>query len=653
MRTLLSCFVIILITAAAALAFWSGTATDQYISYDDNLLGWYTRMAVTSDGTIHVVWNEKVVSYPTQQEIHYSSSSDNGRNWSAIGADIIISYDDGVNAENGSGIAVDPNDNIYVVWGEEDLSFNEIHYSISTDGGNTWSGQTADQILSMAGGNNAFNPDIAVDSNGDIHVVWNQVYGTGVSEIHYSRSIDGGQTWSSQTAETIVSFPDGSPSSYADIEVGPNDELYVMWKEDDDVVTTHDALNISISTDGGNTWSGTNGDTPITLPFRIILYPQIITDRDNHRLHAVWKGTQDTGSPFHYEVYYTGSNDGGTTWTGLTQEITVSCDDGNGANIPNLGSDSRGNVIVVWDEDHLTGDNEIHISVSPDGGNYWSGARQDAIISFPDGRPAYRPFVVACIDDTLHVTWNEGTINNYYQIHYSRGDAIPDFTVQLTYNYGSPVPAGGGFINFDVFLQNNEATLQNFDLWIEIPPQVTPPGVPNRNLTFPSGFAITRPDMNWPIPAGWPAGNYDMVWFIGDLSTLTAWARDSFPFEKSSDDDGSGYALWEVEGDPLDQLFEGVDTDESAVVSEFALLGAYPNPFNPTTTISYRLDEANLVMLTVYDLTGSEVATIVDGYRDAGAHEVNFDASGLASGVYVYRLTSGEMTASSKMVLMK
>ncbi len=263
-------------------------------------------------------------------------------------------------------------------------------------------------------------------------------------------------------------------------------------------------------------------------------------------------------------------------------------------------------------------------------------------------------------DITFYFAGNGANNNGFNTLDYIytdtytvSGSTNPNFTVTLTYNFGSPVPAGGGAINFDVFLQNNEATSQNFDLWIEIPPQITPPGVPNRNLTFPSGFSITRPDMNWPIPAGWPAGNYQMVWSVGELATTTAWATDSFPFVKSADDDGSGYALWEVDGDPLDQLFEDIDYGESVMVSEFALLGSYPNPFNPTTTINYTLDNSDLVKLSIYDLSGREIATLVDGYRDAGAHEVNFDASGLASGVYIYRLTSGQRTVSNKMVLTK
>jgi hypothetical protein len=59
------------------------------------------------------------------------------------------------------------------------------------------------------------------------------------------------------------------------------------------------------------------------------------------------------------------------------------------------------------------------------------------------------------------------------------------------------------------------------------------------------------------------------------------------------------------------------------------------------------------VELAVYDLTGSLVTTLVDGYRSAGTHEVTFDAAGLVSGVYIYRLESGSNTAAGKMILMK
>jgi M6 family metalloprotease-like protein len=86
---------------------------------------------------------------------------------------------------------------------------------------------------------------------------------------------------------------------------------------------------------------------------------------------------------------------------------------------------------------------------------------------------------------------------------------------------------------------------------------------------------------------------------------------------------------------------------------EYSLHQNYPNPFNPSTTIKYQIPGDGYVVVKVYNILGGEVATLVHGYRTAGSYEVHFDASTLPSGIYVYRLTSGEYTEIRKMSLMK
>ncbi|MCX6640319.1 MAG: T9SS type A sorting domain-containing protein [bacterium] len=78
-----------------------------------------------------------------------------------------------------------------------------------------------------------------------------------------------------------------------------------------------------------------------------------------------------------------------------------------------------------------------------------------------------------------------------------------------------------------------------------------------------------------------------------------------------------------------------------------------PNPFNASTTISYELRTASFVSLQVYDISGSLVQTLVDGWRETGAYQAAFDGAGLPSGIYIYRLQAGEFTASGKMVMVK
>ncbi|MCX6640698.1 MAG: SBBP repeat-containing protein, partial [bacterium] len=87
--------------------------------------------------------------------------------------------------------------------------------------------------------------------------------------------------------------------------------------------------------------------------------------------------------------------------------------------------------------------------------------------------------------------------------------------------------------------------------------------------------------------------------------------------------------------------------------TEYRLSQNYPNPFNPTTTIRYELPTRSQVKLEVFDVSGRLVSTLINGWRKAGSHEVTFDASGLAAGVYVYRLQVGEYTGVEKMVLLK
>jgi len=85
----------------------------------------------------------------------------------------------------------------------------------------------------------------------------------------------------------------------------------------------------------------------------------------------------------------------------------------------------------------------------------------------------------------------------------------------------------------------------------------------------------------------------------------------------------------------------------------FTLYQNSPNPFNPTTTIRYRLNKAGYVSLRLYDLQGKEVRRLVERNQEAGSHQVVLNAAELASGTYFYRITVGEQSATRRMILMK
>jgi len=102
-----------------------------------------------------------------------------------------------------------------------------------------------------------------------------------------------------------------------------------------------------------------------------------------------------------------------------------------------------------------------------------------------------------------------------------------------------------------------------------------------------------------------------------------------------------------------DQIGDGFGPDDAGRPGEFQLHQNYPNPFNNATVITYQLPEASEVRLAIYTVEGRAVARLFDGTQPAGRHVVTWNATGMASGVYVYKLSAGNMTLRRKMTLLK
>ena len=103
--------------------------------------------------------------------------------------------------------------------------------------------------------------------------------------------------------------------------------------------------------------------------------------------------------------------------------------------------------------------------------------------------------------------------------------------------------------------------------------------------------------------------------------------------------------LWTEVGDDFEQI--------SSVPRQFTLEQNFPNPFNPTTTIRFALSERAMADLSVYNILGQAVKTLVSGDLDPGEYDVTLDATDLPTGVYFYRLTAGTFAQSRKLVILK
>jgi hypothetical protein len=112
---------------------------------------------------------------------------------------------------------------------------------------------------------------------------------------------------------------------------------------------------------------------------------------------------------------------------------------------------------------------------------------------------------------------------------------------------------------------------------------------------------------------------------------------------------GTGDGVWRR---PLSEI-TSVGAFSTNLPAHFSLGQNFPNPFNPSTTIKFELAKSSMVTLSVFDILGRVVSVLVNERRNAGVHEVKFDGSNLASGVYFYRLQAGDFVQSKRLLILK
>jgi hypothetical protein len=146
-------------------------------------------------------------------------------------------------------------------------------------------------------------------------------------------------------------------------------------------------------------------------------------------------------------------------------------------------------------------------------------------------------------------------------------------------------------------------------------------------------------------------GSYYMVrGFVGGKGTTSQPHNYNF-----TDNDAKGnlfYRLKQIDFNGKYHYSNVIEVNSTSSPA-YGLEQNYPNPFNPTTLIQYTLPNEGIVTLTIYDVLGREVRILINGYQEAGNHSIYFDASGLESGIYFYRLEAGHnFTSVRKMVLL-
>ncbi len=217
------------------------------------------------------------------------------------------------------------------------------------------------------------------------------------------------------------------------------------------------------------------------------------------------------------------------------------------------------------------------------------------------------------------------------------------------------IPAAGGGMYYDAHLLNTLP--QTFSQGVFYKTYVTFPNgqsfgpLSQQPVVIPGFVNTTVEGLFLMLPAHAPAGNYV---FTGRLGTNNTYVEDTVDFTKLAAATDNTYvsdpSAW-AQNSTL--AFEDLNTPVEVPV-DYAMSAAYPNPFNPTTTISITMPEAADLSVVVYNVQGQKVATLAHGQINAGQHTFTFDANGLASGLYfVHAVVPGQLDQIRKVTLLR
>jgi hypothetical protein len=332
-------------------------------------------------------------------------------------------------------------------------------------------------------------------------------------------------------------------------------------------------------------------------------------------------------------------------------------------------------LYVSWEQATTAGDVsqsnygnfEVYVSYSEDNGDTWMAPVDVTNTHTPSAPPGQCmseawPTLAEKVDSFLYIeyiqdrdaggipqtegTWTENPVI-YQKVPVSAIQTT--LVVDLVATLPIVIPPGGGTFSYTANINNPGTNAVVFDVNTEA---VLPNGnvygpILLRNLlSLPAGGSLTRA-MTQYVPAGAPAGSYTFRMRVGDYG-WNVWVEDSFPFSKSAGWGPSpNVGNWNCYG--WDNALE-----VTAPVPETPLLVTLsPNPFNPATEVTYTLGENSVIKLSVYDISGREVAILTNGYETAGVHKVTFNAGNLASGVYFFTLSNGSELVTVKSLLLK
>ena len=501
-----------------------------------------------------------------------------------------------VQAPNEPSIMINPKNTNQVVAGA-----NIASYYYSTNGGHTWTrGVLTSSLYGVWG-----DPCIVVDTAENFyffHLSNPPSGGHWIDRIVCQKSTNGGMSWIDPGTYTYYNPNKDQDKEWACVDRN-NNYIYVTWTQFDDYgsYSQLDSSNILFarSTNGSNTWDNVQRINQLggdCIDESNTVEGAVPCVGPNGEVYVSWSGPKIRNSQ--YGIFFDKSTDKGQTW--LNDDIYVTDQPGGWAfNIPGIFR-CNGMPITVCD-----------LSGGPFHGHIY--------INWSDQRNGTNDTDVWLIKSTNGgQTW--GTIKRV-------NDDPPGKQQFFTW---MDIDQTTGYLYF-VFYDRRNFSDWKTDVYIA---RSTDGGETFTNIKISSTPFL-------------PTGQY----FFGDYNNISAHNNKVRPIWTRMDN--TLKSVWTAIIDTI----TGIQTISGKIPAQFKLSQNFPNPFNPVTKIRFDIPSNNAVkinlQLIIYDITGREITKLIDGSLNPGSYEVEWNASGYTSGIYVYKLIVGSYSETKKMVMIK
>ena len=439
------------------------------------------------------------------------------------------------------------------------------------------------------------NARCIIASGSTIHAAWNDNR-DGNYEIYYKRSTDDGVTWGSDTRLTT----DNAVSQRPSLAVSGN-FVHMVWNDR----VSNEEIYYKQSTNSGLTWGS---GIRLTNDPNLSTYPSIAAS--SNLVVTAWGENRDGN----YEIYYKSSTDYGITWgadTRLTNDAAVSLQ----ACVVFTGS----TLHISW-HDNRNSNDEVYYRRSTDGGQTWEA--EVRITTLP-GASFFASMHAA--GNLVLIAWVENSDGNP-EIYSRRSTDLGitwEANVRHTNNAAISIRPTVSITGSNIHLVYQDNVDGNDEIYYRVST--------NSGQSFSSSLRLSN-DTAYSV---YPCHT------VSDAGIHAIW-RD---FR-----DGN----WELyyKRNPTGNLVN-IQILTNEFPTEYMLSQNYPNPFNPVTNIKFSVAKTGLVKLSVFDITGKEMAMLVNEELNAGTYNYDFNALHLSNGIYFYRLETNNFTETKKMVLVK